>query len=437
VGVAKLAGLAVVGSVGLASLVTVPVALATTPSVEATAKPAPTTKRPTRKPTSAKPTPAPTVTKTKLKTVAPPQRCDFPPGAPASQMTSEPWPQQMLDFTDVWPLTQGEHVKVAIVDSGVDTSHNQLPSIDTYDETGTDKQDCAGHGTMLAGIIAAQDRRSKHVPFLGVAPKVHLISIKVATQDKNNDPVLLAKGIRRAAALGAEVICVSSTTANYPYLKSAVDDAQRAGALIVAAAGNTTQDKKASEQELYPASYNGVMSVGAVGRDGKVEDFSDSKSRVSIVAPGKAVISTWPGSTYYANDGTSFSAPYVAGTAALVKSYHPNLTAEQIKHRIEATADGGTSVGSGHGMVNPLRAVTAVLPEEAGQGQPTAKAQPVALVKPPHQDPFTRTMALSLVGGALGVAGAVAAGGIIIPAGRRRNWRPGRRTTSGQRAETD
>jgi membrane-anchored mycosin MYCP len=436
-GAVKLAGVAVIGSLSLASLVTVPVALATPPSVEAAAKPAPTTKRPPRKPTSAKPTPAPTVTKTKLKTVAPPQRCDVPPGAPASQMTSEPWPQQMLNFTDVWPLTQGEHVKVAIVDSGVDTSHNQLPSIDTYDETGTDKRDCAGHGTMLAGIIAAQDRRSAHVPFLGVAPKVHLISVKVATQDKNNDPVLLAKGIRRAAALGAEVICVSSTTANYPYLKQAVQYAQGAGALIVAAAGNTTQDKKASEQELYPASYGGVMSVGAVGRDGKVADFTDAKSRISIVAPGKAVISTWPGNTYQALDGTSFAAPYVAATAALAKSYYPNLTAQQLKHRIEATADGDTSVGSGHGMVNPLRAVTAVLPEESGQGRSTVKPRPVAIVRPSHTDPFTRTMALSFLGGALGVASAVAAGGLIIPAGRRRNWRPGRRPKLSEQANSD
>jgi type VII secretion-associated serine protease mycosin len=423
VGAVKLAGLAAIGSLSLASLAVTPVALAA-PAARPQAKPTAPSRTPVK--------PAPTVTKTKIKTVAPPQQCDIAAGAPKSDMTDAPWPQKMLNFTDVWPFTEGQHVKLAVVDSGVDASHSQLPKMDSYDLTGTGKRDCAGHGTEVAGIIAAQDRRGDHVPFLGVAPKVHLISIKVATQGQNNNALLLATGIKRAAALGAKIICVSSQTANYAFLKDAVRQAQNAGALVVAAAGNTDPNKKDSEQALYPASYDGVMSVGAVGSDGKVSDFSDSKSRVSVVAPGNKVISTWPGNSYHRDDGTSFAAPYAAGTAALVESRFPALTAAQVKHRIEATADGSTSVGSGHGLVNPLRAVTAILPEEGAQGrpQPPAKAHPVALVRPDHEDPFTRTVALSVVGGALGVAGVVAAGGLIIPAGRRRNWRPSRRAAS-------
>ena len=417
-GAVKLAGLAMIGSLSLASLVITPVALATPAR----------SPRPTPTAASRKPSPAPTVTRTKIRTVAPPQRCDIAAGAPASEMTSAPWPQQMLNFTDAWPFTQGQHVKVAVVDSGVDASHHQLPHVATYDVTGTDERDCAGHGTEVAGIIAAQDRRPS-VPFLGVAPKVQLISVKVATQDQNNSPLLLAKGIRRAANLGAKIICVSSQTADYSFLKEAVRHAQDAGALVVAAAGNTDPSKRDAQQELYPASYDGVISVGAVGPDGKVPDFSDSKSRVSVVAPGTKVISTWPGNSYHLDDGTSFAAPYVAGTAALVESHLPGLTAAQVKHRIEVTADGSTSVGSGHGIINPLRAVTAVLPEEDSQGRPQApvKAHPVTVVLPHRDSSFTRTVALSIVGGALGVTGAVVAGGFIIPAGRRRNWRPGRR----------
>src|SRR5262245_58836682 len=176
VGPVRSAGLALVTSLGLASLAITPVALAQAG-------------RPAAKPTTpAKSKPAPTVTRTKVKTVAPPQRCDVAAGAPASEMTSAPWPQQALDFTDVWPLTQGQGVKVAVVDTGIDTGHRQLPKADAIDLTNTDKRDCLGHGTEVAGIIAAQDHRNQHVPFLGVAPKVHLISIKVATQDKGNDP---------------------------------------------------------------------------------------------------------------------------------------------------------------------------------------------------------------------------------------------------------
>jgi membrane-anchored mycosin MYCP len=418
VGSVRLAGLAVIGSLGLASVAVTPVVLAA-PMPQPQVRPSALSKSPSK--------PAPTVTKTKLKTVAPPVQCNISNGRPASEMTSAPWPQQKLNFTDVWPMARGGHVKVAVVDSGVDASDRQLPGVATYDVTGTGTRDCAGHGTMVAGIIAAKDRRNAHVPLLGAAPDVKLISVKVAVDETNNDPRILARGIRRAADLGAKIINVSLQTPDYPYLRSAVEYAQRAGALIVAAAGNVTQDKKASEQALYPASYSGVMSVGAVGPDGKVEDFTDTKSSVSIVAPGKSVISTWPGNSYNIKDGTSFAAPYVAATAALVKSYYPSLSAQQIKHRIEATADGGTSVGSGHGMVNPLRAVTAVLPDENAQAKPPAQGRPVQVAKPPHTDPFTRTVALSLVGGALGIAGAVVAGGFIIPAGRRRNWRPGRR----------
>lgn len=425
----KLAGIAVIGSLSFASLVIVPVALAGPPS-NAMVKPAATRGKTTVHPTTSKPKPAPTVTKTKIKTYTPPAECGLDSGSPASDMTGDPWPQLTLNFTDAWPLTQGAHVKVAVVDSGVDTSHPQLPNVDSYDLTGTDKRDCVGHGTMVAGIIGAQDDRSRHVRFLGVAPKAHLISIKVATKEKNNDAGLLARGIVRAAALGAHIICVSSMTANYPALRQAVRTAESRGALVVAAAGNIEQGKKDSEQALYPASYAGVMSVGAVGSDGTVEDFSDSKSHVAVVAPGKDIISTYPHDQYFRNSGTSFSAPYVAGTAALVESYHPNLTAAQVKHRIEVTADGGTSVGSGHGMINPLRAVTAVLPEEDGRSAQPVRAHPVALLKPGHSDHFTRMMALGIVGGALGVAAAVGAGGIIIPAGRRRGWTPGRRTTT-------
>jgi subtilisin family serine protease len=158
-----------------------------------------------------------------------------------------------------------------------------------------------------------------------------------------------------------------------------------------------------------------------------VTDFSDSKSNVSVLAPGKGIDSTWPGG-YHSDEGTSFSAPFVAGTAALVWSYHPSLTAEQVKHRIEVTADGGTGAGTGHGTVNPLRAVTAVLPEESGQAPAPVKREQVAIATPRSKDHFTRTLALSFAVGALGIAAMVGAGGLIVPAGSRRGWHPGRRT---------
>ena len=78
-------------------------------------------------------------------------------GSPASQMTSEPWPEQMLNFTDVWPLTRGKGVTVAVIDSGVDKSHPQLTNVTkTVDLTRTNLVDCVGHGTGVAGIIVTR-----------------------------------------------------------------------------------------------------------------------------------------------------------------------------------------------------------------------------------------------------------------------------------------
>jgi len=356
-------------------------------------------------------------------------QCTNKRGQPASAMTVEPWAQQKLNFTEVWPLTRGAGVKVAVVDGGVE-SHPQISLTQSIDDTGKGIAPCGGHGTMVAGIIAAKDMRQQRIPFVGVAPAARLMSFKMVVDDQGdtNDTHWLARAIQDAANRGAQVINVSSQSPDMPYLKSAVDYAQRKGALIVAAAGNIDPNKKDSEQPLYPAAYPGVLSVGAIDTSGKVTDFTVTKSNVSVLAPGQNVAGTWTGGTYISDSGTSFAAPFVSGTAALVWSYHHNLSAQQVMHRIEVTADGPAGAGSGYGTINPLRAVTAVLPEESGQNGAQAKAGPVTIPTPKHTDPFTRNMSLGLTGGALALAGLGVAGMMIVPAGRRRNWQPGRRT---------
>jgi len=407
--------------VSLTSLVVLPVALAGT--------------KPTPKP---KPTAKPTKTVTaKVTVTVPPPKTQAPPcqlqqaGLPSSEIKGPPWAQRRLGFTDVWPLTRGSGVIVAVVDSGVDASHPQLQgrvSL-TLDVTGTDSKDCLGHGTMAAGIIAGQDLRADRVPFLGVAPGARLISVKMAVSDGSNNPRWVADAIRLAAEKGAKVINVSSRSPDSGRLRSAVAYAQSQDALIVASAGNVDNQQPGTQDPAYPANYPGVVSVGAVGDDGKLQDFSSKVTNVSVVAPGKDIISTWADGNYYSDSGTSFSAPYVSGVAALVRSYHPRLTYRQVAHRIEVTADGGTGVGTGSGMVDPLQAVTAVLPEENGTHIAPIALRRVVIARPPAGDSFARTVAFSIAGGALAVAGALAAGGVIVPAARRRNWRPGRRVS--------
>ncbi|MBC6457974.1 type VII secretion-associated serine protease mycosin [Actinomadura sp. HBU206391] len=343
-------------------------------------------------------------------------------GSPATEMKSEPWPQQRLNFADVWDLTRGGGVTVAVVDSGVDASHPQLRGrVRTYDVTKTGPQDCLGHGTRVAGIIAARDMRKENVAFIGVAPQAKLISVKMAVSSSgDNDPRWVADAIRRSADLGAKVINVSSQTPNYPFLKAAVEYAQGKDALIVAAAGNL-KDAKQTAQQAYPASYPGVMAVGGINPNGSLADFSNSETHVTITAPGKDIISTWPNGAYFNESGTSWAAPYVAGTAALVRSYHPKLTAAQVKDRIERTADGGTVKGTGAGLVNPLRAVTAVLGNEGAGASTQPTVRRVAIAQPQEGDHFGRNLALSLAGGALVLAAATAVAGAAIPASRRRS----------------
>lgn len=428
----RLAGFAVAGSLALTSLVCAPVALATPH-----AKPSPS---PTSRHTTTKASPVPTVTMTKTEKPPPPP-CNKPQSYPASRIETVPWAQQRLDFTNAWKVTRGKGVTVAVVDSGINESHPQLAGrvINSIDLTGTHNTDCYGHGTEVAGIIAAQDERnSAHpIPFVGVAPDVHLISIKIQDGETSTDSgALLAQGIERAVREGADIINVSVYNVDFPLLERAVRDAQQHGVLVVAAAGNTDPQKKASEQAAYPASYSGVLSVGALGPSGPLSSFSNTTSRVDVSAPGDAIVSS-AGDGYAGSlQGTSFSAPYVTGVAALIKASRPTLTAEQIMNRIIATADGNLGAGSGAGMINPYVAVTALGNDSAS---PTvsrpAVAQPIAIGGPPPADHRTRRIGGLIAAGTIGAALLVTFGGIVIPLGARRRWRPGRPTLPDDEAD--
>jgi membrane-anchored mycosin MYCP len=191
----------------------------------------------------------------------------------------------------------------------------------------------------------------------------------------------------------------------------------------VAAAGN--DNPGSGTGPYYPASYPGVISVGAVDRSGTLTSYTDRKTTVSVTAPGTNVASAWPGGYNPASQGTSFAAAFVSGVAALVRAAYPQLTGAQVVSRIETTADGPAGAHTGAGMVNPVQAVTAVLPVPAAS--PAAAAQPVAIPRAARPDPATRALALSITGGTVAVAILVAAAAWVIPRGRRRRWRPARR----------
>ena len=343
-----------------------------------------------------------------------------------------PWAQQALGFTNVWSLTQGAGVTVAVVDSGVDAN----PQFGTRFTEGLDlapatlgvpaAADCVGHGTSVASIIAAAPVAG--VSFAGVAPAARVLSIKITNSD-SFPGALAAQAIRAAVAAGAEVINLSlATTVSTPELASAVAFAQASNVVVVAAAGNDSASSGSGP--FFPAGYPGVLSVGAVGADGALASFSDTHTPVSVTAPGVGVTAAYPGdfprSYNPASNGTSFATAFVSGVVALVRAAHPDLTQSQVVARIEATADGGSGPGTGHGLVNPVQAVTAVLPSSGSSPVAAAPAQPrVPIDRAPRPDRGAASIAVPVVAGAGGVAIFVVALAVIVPAGRRRHWRPG------------
>ena len=353
---------------------------------------------------------------------------------------STPWAQQALGYSSAWRLTQGAGVTVAVVDSGVDANPQFGDRVtvgpDLAGATAGDVPpgaDCVGHGTSVASIIAAAPQAS--VTFAGVAPQASILSIKITNSDDFPGQVT-AQAIRDAVNLGANVINLSlATNVSTPALLAAVQFAQARNVVVVAAAGNDDPDGVVGP--FYPAAYPGVLSVGAIGPDGSLASFSDTRTPVSVTAPGVDVTSAYPGTFPQAynpgDNGTSFATAFVSGVAALVRAAYPGLGEAQVVTRITATADGPAGPGTGRGMVNPVQAVTAVLPAAAlatGTGALAAAAAAgpegrVPITRASAPDQATRTVAVSVAAGAAGLAVLVVAAALVLPAGRRRHWRPG------------
>lgn len=356
--------------------------------------------------------------------------------APAGAETGVPWAQRQLAPEQVWPMSTGAGVMVAVVDSGVDADTpqlagaNVLPGVDvTTDEGRPADDDCYGHGTFVAGIIAAQAQEG--TGFVGVAPDVTILPIRCGTSVGDEGPGVLtpkrmADGIRAAVDGGAQVINISASTIEQnPELEAAVRYAADHDVVLVASAANRAED---GNQITYPAAYPTVIAVGAVDSSGQRADFSELGPYVSLVAPGVDVVSLGPnGPGQWQGSGTSYAAPFVAGAAALVRSYHPQLTAAQVKYRLEATANRPpTEVpdpGLGWGTVNIMAAVTAVLPEETGTKESMVAPPPATAPNIQPEDELGPMLAV------VGVALAAVLVFVLVwfarlyGAARKRGWR--------------
>lgn len=205
-------------------------------------------------------------------------------------------------------------------------------------------QDTTGHGTSIAGIIAAGDN---NIGISGINENVELYSARIL-DDNNNAPISrVVQGIYWAIDNDVKIINISfGTSENSPVLYQAIKDAYEKGILIIAAAGNT------GEQVQYPAAYNEVMAVGAVNSVGKISDFSAKDEQIDIMAPGENVKSTGVFGGEVIVSGTSISAPHVVGTAALLWSKDKRMPAEFIRGLIIDSANYTNQTNSYKGIID-------------------------------------------------------------------------------------
>ena len=372
-----------------------------------------------------------------------------------------PAPQQRMRIEEAHEFATGRGQTVAVIDTGV-APHPRLAGrlVDggdyVLDESGM--SDCDGHGTVVAGIIAAAKDQGQGTGFVGVAPDARILAIRqssqfyqVETTDETDrtetqapgDVSSLAEAVNRAVdTRGVTVINISEAacflpgTADDQALHDAVRYAADRGVVVVAAAANANdadtdnpcrQNPEGGVQTLVsPARFDeDVLAVGATDvTNGEPAGFTISGPWVDVAAPGTGIVSldrdgegltdtlAYPDSERFPIQGTSFATPYVAGVVALVRERFRNLSARQVIERIERTAQhtagpGGRDRTLGYGVIDPVAALTDVLPGQGGAPAPEpvepGRLQDFRLPIP--EDPARRTVAFAGAGGGIAALG--------------------------------
>ena len=301
-----------------------------------------------------------------------------PGGWPAlAAQPGEAWYVSALHFDDAYRLSTGEGVVVAVVDGGVDPTVPALAGqLVTGAGIGPDAaadglrdDDPDGHGTSMAGIIAARPAGPDGKPtrFLGVAPDAKILSISTG---READSAEVAEGIRIAADRGAKVISLSlgSVGSADPDERAAVAFALAHDVVVVAAAGNVDDDHDPLDHQINsPANIPGVIAVTGSDALGRFWDGSAAGPRAVLAAPAPSIPAPVPAALEPTGsevaDGTSNSTAIVAGVAALIRAEHPALNAPSVIELLTRTADDkgprGWDPQFGYGIVDPVAALKA------------------------------------------------------------------------------
>jgi thermitase len=263
-----------------------------------------------------------------------------------------------------WEVTSGaNNVVIAVLDTGIDKQQEDLVGKVIAEVNFTDSptaEDVYGHGTHIAGIIAAVANNG--VGIAGLAYNCSLMNVKVADDQGWFDSAVAARGVIWAVDHGARVINMSlvSTTPS-PVLEQAINYAWNQGAVVIASAGNLVGDKI-----VYPAYYSNCIAVAASDSNDCVASWSSKGDWVDVAAPGVDICSTLPGNKYGSKSGTSMAAAHVSGLAGLLFALRSDKNSngfvnDEVRAAIENGCDGLINTGAVKGRINAFHAVSRAL----------------------------------------------------------------------------
>ncbi|MFC0101238.1 type VII secretion-associated serine protease mycosin [Micromonospora marina] len=293
-----------------------------------------------------------------------------PDGLPRTgQVRDEQWQLEELRAKTAWRTSTGRGVVVAVIDSGVDGTHPDLagqvlPGLDLVTPDGSDDPDPVGHGTTVAGLIAGRADDDRGV--VGLAPDAKILPVRVLdAENRYDDALIIAKAVRWAVDNGARVVNLSlGGSSDNPALAAALDYAFARDVVVVACTGNLATST--TTEVWYPAREPGVLAVAGLERTSEnLWSGSITGHETVLSAPATGLYGARPHG-YWRVQGTSFAAPLVAATAALVRARYPKMPAGDVVNRLITTARDLGPTGRddrfGYGLVDPVAALTGDVP---------------------------------------------------------------------------
>ncbi|MFC1402376.1 MULTISPECIES: type VII secretion-associated serine protease mycosin [Streptacidiphilus] len=285
------------------------------------------------------------------------------------------WLTSMHATDQMWPVSTGKGITVAVIDSGVNASHPDLvgqvlagQNFSGLPGGATTDVDKESHGTGMASLIAGTGKGLNGKGMYGLAPGVKILPLRIVGKGDNeaafaaNYSPQLAAAIRAGADSSAKILSISQAQIeDEPNVRSAVAYALSKGKLVVAGVGNNA---KIGNPVEYPAAFPGVAAVGSINAKSQVASYSEYGPQVDFTAPGDGMYNACNGPTGYCySSGTSDATAIFSASAALLWSAHPSWTADQVLNVLKNTASQGDQPGVqdpyyGYGIIRPRIALT-------------------------------------------------------------------------------